>query len=51
MHLQAGQKFACLRKGDFLQLVLLRSLESFFNIAQNANPDMERARSDQLAKV
>ncbi len=50
MHLEAGQKFAFLRKGDILQLVPLRPLESFFNIAPGANTGLERDRSDRLAE-
>jgi len=48
MHLHAGQKFAFLRKGEILQLVPLRSLDSFFNIAPEASPVLERDRSDRL---
>lgn len=50
MHLEAGQKFAFLRKGDILQLVPLRPLESFFNIVPGANTGLERDRSDRLAE-
>ncbi len=49
MQLSAGQKFAFLRKGDILQLVPLRPLESFFNIAPDADPVLTRDRSDRLA--
>jgi len=47
LHLQAGQKFSVIAKGDVIELVPLRTIESVRGMLKQANPNDYRDRSDR----
>lgn len=47
MHLQAGQKFAIIAKGDTIVLAPIRSLDAVRGILKGADPTNYRDRTDR----
>jgi len=47
LHLHAGQKFSVIVKGDVIELVPVRSIESARGLLKNANPVNYRDRRDR----
>jgi AbrB family looped-hinge helix DNA binding protein len=50
MHLQAGQRFAIITKGDIISLVPIRPLEEMRGIFKGADTSDIRDRTDRLVK-
>lgn len=50
MHLQAGQKFAIIPKGDTIVLAPIRRLDQARGILKGADPRDYRDRSDRLER-
>lgn len=47
LHLQSGQKFSVITKGDVIELVPVRTIESVRGLLKQANPNDYRDRSDR----
>ena len=47
LHLQAGQKFSVIVKGDVIELAPLRTIESARGLLRQATPDNYRDRRDR----
>jgi AbrB family looped-hinge helix DNA binding protein len=50
MHLQAGQKFAIIPKGDTIVLAPIRPLDEMRGRLKNADPGNYRDRTDRLER-
>jgi len=50
MHLQAGQKFAVIPKGDTIVLAPIRRLDEVRGLLKGADPSNYRDRSDRLER-
>ena len=50
MHLQAGQKFAVIRKGDTIVLAPIRQLDEVRGTLKGADPSNYRDRSGRLER-
>lgn len=50
MHLQAGQKFAVIPKGDTIVLAPIRQLDEVRGLLEGADPSNYRDRSDRLER-
>ena len=48
LHLQPGQQFVCVVKGDVISLVPKRTIKSVRGLLKGADPENYRDRSDEI---